>query len=163
MSTETDADASTAAEAEDHPLEKMVQPTIKFVIAFLALYAAQEIIIRVPATANADVLLPGTTAPITVGQLLHSGITVLLVGAILKFGSDVGSLLQESTETFAKLRRLAVLVSAIIALAVAYQLFRWVVDVYPILTTHYDLAFLIVGLLLGGWVVLIMYGNVDKL
>lgn len=161
MSTEPESGA--AAEAEDHPLERMVQPTIKAVIAFLALFAAQEVIIRVPATAEATVLLPGTTTPVTVGQLLHSGITVLLVGVILNLGKDVGSMLADVSETFVKLKRLMILVAGLIALAVAYQLFRWVVDVFPIVSTSYDLAFLVVGLLLGGWVVLILYGNVDRL
>lgn len=163
MSTESEPSDAAAPEAEEHPLERMVQPTIKFVIALLALFVMQEIVVRVPATAEATVRLPGTTTPITVGQIIHSGITVLLVGVILNFGKDVGNMLQEVTDTFVKLKRLSILIAGIIALAVSYQLFRWVVDVFPIISTHYDLAFLIVGLLLGGWVVLILYGNVDRL
>lgn len=162
MSAESEAGATAEPEAEDHPLEKMVQPTIKFIIGVVALIVAQEVIFQVPGTSDVTVSLPGA-AEITVARLLHSAIVVLLMGVVVKFGSDIGTMLQGSTDTFVKLRRMAILIAGTVSLAIAYQLFRWIPSRYDALQhSLYNIGFLIVGLLLGGWVILILYGNVDR-
>lgn len=162
MSTEADAEEAPVAEAEDHPLEKMVQPTIKFAIGIVALIVAQELIFRVPGTGDVTATLPGGVE-VTIARILHTVIVFLLMGVIVKYGSDIGKMLQDSTETFVKLRRMSVLIAMTVSLAVAYQLFRWIPDRYEAVQfSYYNIGFLIAGLILGGWVILIMYGNVDR-
>ncbi|MDY6779045.1 MAG: hypothetical protein SV760_00545 [Halobacteria archaeon] len=142
-------------------VSRLTKPTLKFLVALGVLFGAQQVVLRVPAVSKVTVEISAYS--VSVGKLLSSLISLLVVVSVLKFAYDSGTVFSELLPDVPRVRRLSVLVGALASLFVAYQSFNWVLDFYPEYSNHYDVAFLVVGLLIGGWMGLILYTNIGRI
>ncbi|MDZ7687254.1 MAG: hypothetical protein U5J64_00785 [Halobacteriales archaeon] len=84
------------------------------------------------------------------------------LAAVLKFSADIGNVLEDAADLPA-LSTLAKLVGLIVGLVFAHRMFGWITGIFPEYASHYDLAFLVVGLIVGGVIGLVLYMNVDEM
>lgn len=143
--------------------EDLVRPTLKFLIAIAALFVAQQIVLMVPAATDTTIGVPNATESISVAEILVGVFALLMVAAIINYASSIGTILRDAMEEFTGVRKFVLIVGVLASLLLMYQMFRWVIDYYPPIANEYDLAFLVAGLVLGGWLVIILLFNVDKL
>jgi len=141
----------------------LAKPIVKFVVATAVIVTLWWLVENVEATQAVDVPLPGTSETITIGAVLSSFLTVILMIAIISFAASFGNIMREGmglkvTESIAKLAGLG------IALVFAYRMFGWVVseEYFASYSNQYDIAFLAAGIVVVGWLGLVLYSNVDE-
>ena len=140
----------------------VAKPIVKFAVAAGVFIALWWVALNVEATSEITVSVPGTTESVTAGEIISSFLTLFLFAAVLKFSADIGKILEEAAD-LAALSTLAKLVGLVVGLVFAHQMFKWVTNVFPEYASHYDLAFLVVGLIVGGVIGLVLYMNVDEI
>jgi len=139
----------------------IAKPVVKFAVAAVVFVALWWVALNVEATSEITAPVPGTSESVTAGEIISSFLTLFLFAAVLKFSADVGDILEDITELPA-LSTTAKLVGLVVGLVFAHRMFGWVTDVFPEYASHYDLAFLVVGLVVGGAIGLVLYINVDE-
>jgi hypothetical protein len=140
----------------------VAKPVVKFAVAAGVLVALWWVALNVEATNEITAPIPGTAESVTAGEIISSLLTLFLFAAVLKFSADIGDILEDAVELSA-LSTLSKLVGLVVGLIFAHTMFGWVTNVFPEYASHYDLAFLIVGLVVGGVIGLVLYMNVDEI
>ncbi len=140
---------------------ELAYPIIKFVVAVGVLVLLWRLVNTVDAAHQVTVPLPGG-AEISMAGLMSSVLTLILMIAIIAFASSFGRVLHDGLdvgvlETLSKLGGIA------IALVFAYFMFAWVTETFEGYEAHYDIAFLVAGIVIVGWLGLVLYSNVDDL
>ncbi|MFP4633211.1 MAG: hypothetical protein ACLFMT_07255 [Halobacteriales archaeon] len=141
---------------------ELSRPILKFVVAVAVLVSLWWLVENVGAASEIDVPLPATSETITLAGVLSSALTVFLMIAIVAFSASFGRILHDGTgvsvlESLSKLGGLAV------SLVFAYWMFGWVVETFPEYAAEYDVAFLVLGIVVVGWLGLVLYSNVDEI
>ncbi|MDY7082148.1 MAG: hypothetical protein SXQ77_07035 [Halobacteria archaeon] len=154
---------TTEPESETKLQSRFAKPTLKFAVALIVLFVAQRISVTVQATNEVKIAVPTSSETITFAQLLTSIITLLIVAAILIYASEIGAVLADFLPEFSQIKRIVMLTGGIISLVIVHHLFSWVLQYRPMYAEEYDLGFLIAGMLLGGWIGLILYLNVGNI
>ncbi|MFB6283021.1 MAG: hypothetical protein ABEK59_03685 [Halobacteria archaeon] len=164
----TDDDPGTGSR-EDHGkgtghqgIRMFLRPTLKFILALVFLYVAEYLTSTTKAASEIQYNLPKTSHMVSVQEIIHGIITILVFIAILKYGYDVGTILKRKTEMRSP-RRLSMVISGIISFGVVYWMSLWVVDIYTAYKRTYDVAFLIVELVLLALLVLALYRNIERI
>jgi len=134
----------------------LVPPTIRVVMSLVLLVVIRFLVVRIP---GVDIVIFGPD--ITIATILYSGITLIMFGAILKYASSVGVGLAQLSESFPEIERIIQLIGVLVVLAWAYQVFWWL-PYFRENMDHYDLVFLIAGIVFVGWLGYLAYSNVDK-
>lgn len=160
--SESTADSVSESTLDKIRGEDLLKPTVKFLISVVAIILAQQIVINVEAATGTDVAIPGSTESVTVAEILFSVLTIILVGVIMNYSSSIGEILDEALTEFSGVKKFILILGGLASLLVVYQLFKWVIDYYPPIANEYDLTFLIAGLLLAGWLVVIILFNIDR-
>lgn len=140
----------------------VAKPIIKFAVAAGVLVALWWVALNVEATSDITAPVPGTSESVTAGEIISSFLTLFLFAAVLKFSADIGNVLEDAADLPA-LSTLAKLVGLIVGLVFAHRMFGWITGIFPEYASHYDLAFLVVGLIVGGVIGLVLYMNVDEI
>lgn len=140
----------------------VAKPIIKFAVAAGVLVALWWVALNVEATSDITASVPGTAESVTAGEIISSFLTLFLFAAVLKFSADIGKILEDSAD-LAALSTIAKLVGLVVGLVFSHRMFGWVTNVFPEYASHYDLAFLIVGLVVGGVIGLVLYMNVGEI
>lgn len=140
----------------------IAKPIIKFAVAAGVLVALWWVALNVEATSDVTAPVPGTAESVTAGEIISSFLTLFLFAAVLKFSADIGKILEDSAE-LAALSTIAKLVGLVVGLVFAHRMFAWVTNIFPGYASHYDLAFLVVGLVVGGVIGLVLYMNVGEI
>lgn len=140
----------------------IAKPIIKFAIAAGVLVALWWVALNVEATSDITTPIPGSAEPVTAGEIISSFLTLFLFAAVLKFSADLGKVLEDAADIPA-LSTVSKLVGLVVGLIFSHRMFGWVTSKFPEYTSHYDLAFLIVGLVVGGVIGLVLYMNVDDI
>ncbi len=140
----------------------VAKPIIKFAVAAGVLVALWWVVLNVEATSEITASIPGTAESVTAGEIISSFLTLFLFAAVLKFSADLGKVLEDATDLPA-LSTISKLIGLIVGLVFAHQMFGWITDIFPVYASHYDLAFLVVGLVVGGVIGLVLYMNVDEI
>jgi hypothetical protein len=140
----------------------VAKPIIKFAVAAGVLVALWWVALNVEATSDITAPVPGTAESVTAGEIISSFLTLFLFAAVLKFSADIGKILEDSAD-LAALSTIAKLVGLVVGLVFSHRMFGWVTNVFPEYASHYDLAFLIVGLVVGGVIGLVLYMNVGEI
>ena len=140
----------------------VAKPIIKFAVAAGVLVALWWVALNVEATSDITASVPGTAESVTAGEIISSFLTLFLFAAVLRFSADIGKILEDSAD-LAALSTIAKLVGLVVGLVFSHRMFGWVTNVFPEYASHYDLAFLIVGLVVGGVIGLVLYMNVGEI
>lgn len=152
----------SVGDAEGDIYVDIAKPVVKFAVAAGVLVALWWVALNVEATSDITAPIPGTAESVTAGEIISSFLTLFLFAAVLKFSADIGKVLEEATELPA-LSTLAKLVGLVVGLVFSHRMFGWVTNKFPTYASHYDLAFLVVGLIVGGVIGLVLYMNVDEI
>ena len=140
----------------------VAKPIIKFAVAAGVLVALWWVALNVEATSDITAPVPGTAESVTAGEIISSFLTLFLFAAVLRFSADIGKILEDSAD-LAALSTIAKLVGLVVGLVFSHRMFGWVTNVFPEYASHYDLAFLVVGLIVGGVIGLVLYMNVGEI
>lgn len=160
-STETAGEAGQP-EAEKDWYFDLAKPLVKFIVAVAVIVSLWWLVENVGAAQEVTVPLPGTAETITMAGLISTVLTVILMIAIVAFSASFGRILRNGLEVDV-LETLSKLAGLAIAVVFAYWMFQWVVDTFPAYSAHYDIAFLVAGMFIVGWLGLVLYSNVDEL
>lgn len=136
--------------------DSLVKPTIRLGLAIVVLFAARFILVRVPGT---DFML--LEPNLSVGVLLYGIITLVIMAVLFDYASTVGGVLREESGGPKEVKRAIQLATLLLLLVWAYPTFTWL----PYFDTHpgqYDLLFLVLGIVAGGWLAALLYTNVDE-
>ncbi len=149
------------SESEREWYVDLAQPIIKFVVAVAVLVTLWWLVENVQAAQEVQIPLPGSVEAISMAGVLQSVLTLILMIAIVAFASNFGRILSDGLgigvlESLSKLGGLA------IAVVFAYFMFDWVRQTFPSYSAQYDIAFLIAGIAIVGWLGLVLYSNVDE-
>lgn len=142
----------------------LAKPIIKFIVAVGVILTLWWLVENVQAAQEVAVPLPGTTETVTMAAVISSVLTVIIMIAVVAFSASFGKIMHEGTgvsvlESISKLAGLG------ISLVFAYWMFDWVIDEqhFSQYTYQYDIAFLIAGIFVVGWLGLVVYSNVDEI
>jgi len=161
MSGKTESVGET--EQEDWYFD-LAKPIVKFVVAVGVIVTLWWLVENVQAAQEVTVPLPGTVETITVAGIISSILTVILMVAVVTFAASFGRILHEGTE-MAVLESISKLAGLGISVVFAYWMFDWVVNEehFGDYTAQYDIAFLVAGIAIVGWLGLVVYSNVDEI
>lgn len=139
----------------------LARPIIKFVVAVAVLVTLWWLVENVQAAQQVQIPLPGSAESISMAGVLQSVLTLILMIAIVAFASNFGRILREGLDIDV-LESLSKLAGLAIAVVFAYFMFDWVTQTFPGYSAQYDIAFLIAGIAIVGWLGLVLYSNVDE-
>ncbi len=161
MSQKTEAVGDT--EQDDWYFD-LAKPIVKFVVAVGVIVTLWWLVENVQAAQEVTVPLPGTAETITMAGVISSVLTVILMIAIVAFAASFGRILHDGTD-ISVLESISKLAGLGIAIIFAYWMFDWVIDEehFSQYAAQYDIAFLIAGIVVVGWLGLVVYSNVDEI
>ncbi|MFC3476548.1 hypothetical protein [Halobacterium litoreum] len=136
--------------------QALVKPTVRFVLALAVLFTARAVLVRVP---GADRILLEPT--LSVALLVYGLVTLVIMAAVFDYASTVGAVIAAELDGPSAIRRAIQLATLLLLLVWAYPTFTWL----PYFDTHpgqYELVFLVTGLVAGGWLVVLLYTNLDE-
>lgn len=141
----------------------LAKPIVKFVVAVAVILTLWWLVENVQAAQEVTVPLPATAETITVAGVLSSILTLILMIAIIVFSASFGKILHDGTE-LGVLESISKLAGLGISLVFAYRMFDWIIDEnhFSEYAYQYDIAFLVAGIIVVGWLGLVVYSNVDE-
>jgi magnesium-transporting ATPase (P-type) len=142
----------------------LAKPIVKFFVAVAVIVTLWWLVENVQAAQEITVPLPGTTETVTIAGVISSVLTIVLMIAIVSFSSSFGRILHEGTG-IGVLDSVSKLVGLGISVVFAYWMFEWVINEehFSEYSYQYDIVFLIAGIVVVGWLGLIVYSNVDEI